>query len=405
MRLFSTLLPFLPALFAIVPATAAQDGSLSFQDGEKFTFKYSTPSPKEKNWIGIYHTTGGPDNGVMQTPSLRWAYAPKGEGSVEITAPVRASGEYKAYFLANDGYEALAKPITFTPKSKDNSKPNEVQIMSYNLWYGGSKVKNYHEKQVKFITDSGADIIGLQEAQGEHLKRLGEALGWNYHQDKDSDTSAILSRHPIVKRYKQVIGRSTGAVINVNGTDDQSINFWSLHTTAYPYGPYEFCFEGKKGDAVLEAEKSSGRVGEITDVLSGTEAQRKEKKPFVLVGDFNAPSHLDWVDSTKDKHCGASFTWPTSKACTDAGLTDSFRVAHPDPKKEPANTWSPIELHNEDENKDEPQDRIDFIYHKGPLKVLSSENKIVGNPKPAPDYENNEWTSDHRAVLTTYVFN
>ncbi|CAI6332954.1 unnamed protein product [Periconia digitata] len=403
MRFFSTLLPLLTTLAAVV--AAAPDGTLSFTDGSKMTFKYKTSTANDKNWIGIYHTTGGPDDEKQVDPSLRWAYAPKADGSIELDVPVRASGQYKAYFLADDGYKHLAKPITFTPKSGNQDKPNEVQIMSYNLWYGGSKVNDYHNKQVKFIADSGADIIGLQEASQGAAKRLGEALGWNYHHPDPEDTSAILSRHPIVKRHPKPMTRATGVTIHVNGTSDQAINFFSTHTTAYPYGPYEFCFEGKDNAAVLETEKT--RADEISSVLSATSPLRSaaDKSPFVLVGDFNAPSHLDYTPATSSSHCGAVFTWPTSKLCTDAGLVDSFREAHPDPAATPGNTWSPVEKHNEDEGKDEPQDRIDFVYHKGGLKVLRSETLVKGTPRPAPDYEDNEWTSDHAALMTWYVFN
>lgn len=402
MRCFLTVIPF--TLFTVLSSFVAADadGKLSFSgDANKYKFTYSTGSAKEKNWIGIFHTTGGPDDEKSHGPSLRWTYAPKKEGSVEIDAPVRASGEFKAYFLADNGYKHLAKPIKFTPKSNVKNT-DELAVLTYNLWNGGTKVKDYHKKQVKFITDSGADIVGLQEASGSHAKRLGEALGWNWAQEDGQDTTAIISRHPITKNHKKIMKRSNGVVINVNGTNE--MNFWSLHTTADLYGPYEFCFKKQKGDKVKESEKKSGRTQEMADILESTKDQRKEKKPFILVGDFNAPSHLDWVDSTKSKHCGATFEWPTSKAMTGAGLTDSYRSIHKDPAKEDGNTWSPIDLKNEDEKKDEPQDRIDFIYHKGDLKVQSSSTKVVGKPKPSPDYENNEWTSDHRALLTTYTF-
>lgn len=377
-------------------------GSLNFHDGETFIFKYSTPEANERNWIGIYHTTGGPDDEQQHEPSLRWVYAPGKKGSVKIEAPIRASGKYKAYFLADDGYKWLAKSITFTPKSRNKSPQNQLKVLTYNLWNGGVNVKDYHEKQVRFIIDNAVDIIGLQEASGDHAKRLGNALGWNYHQSNPSDTSAILSRHPIVEKHQKVMARSAGATINVDSDRSRQLNFWSIHATAYPYGPYDFCFEGKNNENVTETERVSSRIKEITDVIESTKSQREHKKPFILVGDFNAPSHLDWTRSTKDTHCGAVYEWPTSKIVTDAGLLDSYRVAHPNPRKTPANTWSPIFPYNEDYNKDEPQDRIDFIYHTAKYKVLNSEVKVVGKPTAIPNHANNEWTSDHAAVITTY---
>lgn len=373
-----------------------------FTDGDKFIFNYSTPNANEKNWIGIYHTSGGPDDEKQHDPSLKWKYAPEEKGTVEIDVPVRASGEFKAYFLADDGYKWLAEPITFTPRSRNENPPNELKIMTYNLWNGGTNMDDFERKQVDLIKEIGVDIIGLQEATDDHAKRLGNALGWNYHQPNPADTAAIISRHPIVKRYDKVIERSAGVAINIDSDSKKGINFWSMHTTAYPYGPYEVCFEGADNKTVMSAEKDSGRIQEITDVIDGTRSQREDNMPFFLVGDFNAPSHLDWTPATTDKHCGATFDWPTSKIPTDAGLIDSYRVANPDSNAEAGDTWSPIFKYNEDENAAEPQDRIDFIYHTDKLQVLKSDVVVAGVPNPAPDYKGNQWTSDHAAVLTTY---
>jgi endonuclease/exonuclease/phosphatase family metal-dependent hydrolase len=402
MRFLTTLSTLLVSTRLHTLAASALAGTLKFSDGEKFTFEYSAPTANEKNWIGIYHTSGGPDDQKQHDPSLKWAYAPKAKGSVQIDVPVRASGEYKAYFLADDGYKWVADPITFTPRSRNENPTNELRVMTYNLWSGGSNFNNYHEKQINFLTKSGVDIIGLQEASGAHAKRLANALGWNYHQANTADTAAIVSRHPIVKRHNKLIERSAGVAINIDSNPSKGINFWSIHTTAYPYGPYEFCFEGKNNEGVMGAEKESGRIQEITDVIDGTESQRNSSSPFILVGDFNAPSQLDWTDALKGKHCGASFKWPTSKIPIDAGLKDSFRLVHSDPAKVPGDTWSPIDKHNDDENKDEPQDRIDFIYHTDKLKVVDSKVTVAGTPKPMPNHLGNEWTSDHAAVLTTY---
>lgn len=35
--------------------------------------------------------------------------------------------------------------------------------MSWNLWLGGSEVDDHRAKQVKAVSESGADVVGLQE--------------------------------------------------------------------------------------------------------------------------------------------------------------------------------------------------------------------------------------------------
>jgi exonuclease III len=126
--------------------------------------------------------------------------------------------------------------------------------------------------------------------------------------------------------------------------------------------------------------------------------------PVLLTGDMNAPSHLDYVEGLREKNCGiADFGWPTSVMPQQAGLIDSYRVVYPDPVAVQGTTWSPIYPLSEGETGEpEPQDRIDFIYATKQLEVVNSETKVVGKPKSPPDEADNEWTSDHAAMLTRY---
>ena len=175
---------------------------------------------------------------------------------------------------------------------------------------------------------------------------------------------------------------------------------------AYPYGPYDFCYEKKSANEVLARETISLRIPQVAATLHGIQPQLDDaySVPIIFTGDFNAPSHLDWIESTRDAHCGVKFRWPTSVLMEERGFIDSFRAAHPDPARIPGTTWSPIlPLHDGETGPTEPQDRIDFIYHtKGPLEVVDSYPIVAGQPRPSPNHVDNEWTSDHRAVLTHY---
>lgn len=130
----------------------------------------------------------------------------------------------------------------------------------------------------------------------------------------------------------------------------------------------------------------------MRDTLHRIEETADPAVPCVLVGDFNSPSHLDRPD----------VEWPVTKAAEEAGLRDSYREAHPDPIAHPGHTWSPVHpLHEDGSRRPEPQDRIDFVLHRG-LRVLDSETCVSGHPRPWPDVEHNEWPSDHAAVITTF---
>jgi len=334
-----------------------------------------------------------------------------GEGWVDISAEGLISGtpatssqgttELDLTATADDGSTATLR-ISIPVRGAGEVLLDRLAVMSYNLWYGGSKVNEYHEKQLRFILESGADVIGLQESvDGGHAARLAEALGWDVWQTNGS--AAIISRYPVEEEYGQV-GVGGGLRINLNGesADRKQINFWNVHPTAYPYGPYGFCFDGDSPEQVGEIEAESGRISQVASLLEAMDSQlaNSDDTPVLLTGDMNAPSHLDWVAS----RCGvAGFEWPTSVLPAQAGLVDSYRVAHPDPATMNGTTWSPIYPFNEGiTGAPEPQDRIDFVYATEQLQVLGSETMLVGDPRPYSEHEDNEWTSDHRAVLTWF---
>lgn len=285
------------------------------------------------------------------------------------------------------------------PVASSRSKVvDELRVLSFNMWFGGTQVNDYHNKQVSFLASEGLDIVGLQESGGNHANRLAEALGWYSWQGSDV---GIISRYPIAEVYPTVFAAG-GVRIKLDKTHE--VNFWNAHPTAYPYGPYGVCFDHGDANHVNDIENRSGRPDQMREIVSAmkTAISNADSVPVILTGDMNAPSHLDWVESTRDSHCQITFQWPTSVLPIQAGLRDSFRDINPDPAAVPGNTWSPIYLTNSDyKGQAEPLDRIDFIYYKG-LDVLDSHTVVKGNPTAEPNHQNNEWTTDHAAVRSVF---
>ncbi|GAB3498123.1 endonuclease/exonuclease/phosphatase family protein [Amycolatopsis cihanbeyliensis] len=287
----------------------------------------------------------------------------------------------------------------------------ELKVLSWNLWHGGSQVNGAREKQLRFLLESDVDAVGMQETSSASGRVLAEALGWDYYQA--GHDLAVISRYPIVGRGESpaesgLAGMS--ARIRIDEQRGQDVVLWNVHLGYTPYGPYDACFGGMSREELLANEQRSGRTGQITEVLAAMrpELAESDATPVLLTGDFNAPSHLDWTPGTR--RCGySSVDWPTSVLPRRAGLRDSFRVANPDPVAEPGTTWSPIFPtfqggygYDEHKGEPEPQDRIDFVHFAGELAVTESRAVVAGDPEPAPNHEDNEWTSDHAAVLTTF---
>ncbi|MEU0555067.1 endonuclease/exonuclease/phosphatase family protein [Dactylosporangium sp. NPDC006015] len=278
----------------------------------------------------------------------------------------------------------------------------QLRALSWNLWHGGSSVTGGFEKELKFLLDSDADVVGLQENDGA-AQRLAGALGWSFHQD---GSVAVVSRYPITATGTAIAGRAVAARIDLGA---RSVRLWSAHLGYTPYGPYDACFGRMGVQQLLNQEAAAGRTGQINTIVSamGPDLAAASSTPVLLVGDFNAPSHLDWTAS--NSRCGyGAVPWPTSTAPANAGLTDSYRQAHPNPAAFPGTTWSPVFKtftggygYDSHAGEAEPQDRIDFIHYKGPLTVVSSDALWVGAPSQS-NPSANAWPSDHAAVLTVF---
>ncbi|MFC8350661.1 HAD-IA family hydrolase [Streptomyces sp. NPDC057280] len=256
-----------------------------------------------------------------------------------------------------------------TPSALRALLPYRLRVMTWNLWYGGTKVHDHRAKQLKVIAETDVDVVGLQETYGTAAEELAQALGWHHH--RAGENLGIISRYPITA----VLGDpdvgfygAAGARIAVAG---QEVEVWTAHLDYERYGPYE-------AEPLAHEEV---RLGQMRDTLR----RIGPASPVVLVGDFNCPSHLDWP----------GVEWPVTRAAEEAGFADSYRQARPDPVRDPGHTWSPVVVHPE------PQDRIDFVLHRG-LRVLDSRTFVSGSPRPCPDVADNDWPSDHAAVITTF---
>lgn len=268
--------------------------------------------------------------------------------------------------------------------------PPGLTVMSWNLWLGGSQVEDHRAKQLKAIVDSGADVVGLQETAGTAAQELAEALGWHHH--RAGENLGVLSRHPITARFGDPdVGFYGAAGVRIAVAPGREVDVWTAHLHYTPYGPYEAAFDGLPADGLIAHEEV--RLAQMRDALHRIAEVSSEGVPVVLVGDFNCPSHLDRPD----------VAWPVTKAAEEAGLRDSFREAHPDPAAVPGHTWSPVHpVHEDGSGRPEPQDRIDYVLHRG-LTVRDARTLVTGSPRPWPDVADNDWPSDHAAVVTAFV--
>lgn len=290
-----------------------------------------------------------------------------------------------------------------------------LTVMSFNIWGGGGNEGKDISQTVAAIRASGADVVGLQETrlEGETCSAeacppggdsvapaIAAALGWHVHDQTAENVAlwanAVISRHPI----GAVSANDLGVQIDVNG-----IKVWlfNIHHDDEPYQPYQV-LGIEYGPApfvktAAEAEQFARATrGAAMDLLEADMAAAGDAV-VIVTGDFNEPSHLDWTEAAVAAgQQPLAVNWPTTLRLTEAGFTDAYRAAHPDPVAKPAFTWTPM---GDEADPEDHHDRIDFVFARGAKVTAAS---IVGETGPRSDIALDPWPADHRAVVATLEF-
>ncbi|RLQ94015.1 endonuclease/exonuclease/phosphatase family protein [Falsibacillus albus] len=277
----------------------------------------------------------------------------------------------------------------------------KIKLMTLNTWLGSSVVKEGISKLVKAVKASGSDIVGFQETP-DPGKETALKLGWYFHQNQAGLANcSIISKHPIIEGVD--IGGVSAVMVKIQLPSGKVIVVVNTHLYYDPYGPYWAMFNGKTPEEIISMENAI-RGAEMAKVLYELSPYIATDIPVFLMGDFNTPSHLDWNRDMSMIHKGLEIDWPVTLMVEKMGLIDSYRAIHPDPVDSPGYTWSPV--HTPEfpwgSNPYEPQDRIDFIFFHGNLKVVNSNVFFLGKPRGYGSHEDNEWPSDHAAVISDF---
>ena len=171
---------------------------------------------------------------------------------------------------------------------------------------------------------------------------------------------------------------------------------YPTHLDYVRYGP-RLLLNGKPVAEVLASEDEV-RTRSIEVLTPDVATLLGEGYPVFLTGDLNQPSSLDYTEETIGTREGVDevVPWTVSEVLLDVGMRDSFREIHADPVENPGLTHD-----NPDFQSGGGGDRIDYLYAGGPAVTRTSE--LVGEVGgPDVDREYDPWTSDHRAVLSTF---
>lgn len=268
-----------------------------------------------------------------------------------------------------------------------SAESGDLTVMSFNVWYGGVSVDQ--GQIVRAIRDADADIVGLQEPEG-NTRSIAEAAGLPYVEE----SLHLASRYPLFAAERNGVRFAYAEV-----EPGKVVAVANAHLTCCPYGP-NLVRNGKTAEEVIEVERRL-RLPEVEPFAEAISALAADGVPTFLVGDMNSPSHLDWTpEAIEARGLPYPLEWPASKALADAGLRDSYREVHTDPAAEPGLTWTPG-TPPPYVREDETTDRIDWVLAAGPAEAVTA--KLVGE-EGGPDVEVGvtPWGSDHRAVASSF---
>ena len=252
-------------------------------------------------------------------------------------------------------------------------KSMDLDVLVYNIEYGGGPATD------AVIRDVDADVVGVLESY-ERLPRIAERTGYPYY----NTSLQLLSKYPILEPSG---GDGLYALVEVE--PGYVIPFFNVHLDYVDWGP-DALVKGEPVDAVIENENLV-RTSALERPMAAMDDLLGEGFPVFLTGDFNEPSSLDYTEEAVGtrKEITEPVAWPVSEELFDRGFRDTYREVHPDPVADPGIT------------QERTGERIDYVYAAGPSTTVNS--KLIGEPGGEDvDVEKAPWTSDHRAVLSSF---
>jgi endonuclease/exonuclease/phosphatase family metal-dependent hydrolase len=265
-----------------------------------------------------------------------------------------------------------------------------LRVMSFNIEWGGTNVR--FGSITDAIRAADADIVGIQEAEG-NLARLAGELGWHYNL-----RNYVVSKYPVIDPPG-----ADGKYVLIEVLPGKAVAIGNVHLPSSPSGA-AWLRAGRTPAAVVAMERQI-RLAPIRPVLDALPALANAALPVFLSGDLNSPSHEDWIEAAIGKfpYRDHIVPWPVTRAIAATGLRDSFRDIHPDPVANPGFTWWAARPEIKDFNPADPdaRKRIDFLWYGGPAKVTDS--RLVGEAGAAEvSVSITPWPSDHRAIVSDF---
>jgi endonuclease/exonuclease/phosphatase family metal-dependent hydrolase len=272
------------------------------------------------------------------------------------------------------------EPTTETEDAPATGESMDLDVLVYNIEYGGDATTD------AVMRSLDADIVGVLESYNR-LPEIARKTGYPYY----NVGLQLLSKYPIHEP-----SGADGLYALVEVQPGYAVAFFNTHLDYVAYGPRLLSSGMSVRDVI--ASENEVRTSSMQILLPHLVETADAGYPTFLTGDFNQPSSLDYTSETVGTRDGVDrvVRWPVSEALLAIDFSDAFRDVHPDPVADPGLTHD-----NPDFRGGGSGDRIDYVYSGGPVETLDSQ--LVGETgDPDVDIGFEKWTSDHRAVLSSF---
>lgn len=321
-----------------------------------------------------------------------------------------------------------------------SSARNEFTVLQWNIWQEGTMVKGGYNAIINEIVRLKPDFVTLSEVRNYNDTRFCDRIVSSLREKGEvyysfySDDTGLLSKYPIsdstiVYPLNDDHGTVHRMLTEIHG---HKIAVYTAHLDYLKDAYYNV--RGYDGSTwkeipvpesvaeVLVYNDASFRDDAIRNFIEAAQKDIENGIMVVLGGDFNEPSHLDWIRDTKDlyDHNGMIIPWTVTLLLDNNGFVDAYRTKYPDVLNYPGFTfpsdnrlmdvkrltWAP---------KSDERDRIDYIFYY-PDERLKLKDAVIFGPKGSivrsERIEENTsdkfiepigvWPTDHKGLLVTF---
>ena len=242
--------------------------------------------------------------------------------------------------------------------AKSQSK-NEFTVLQWNIWQEGTVVPGGYDAIVDEIVRLKPDFITFSEVRNYKNTRFCDRIvtslksrGETYYSFFSYDTG-LLSRYPITDSLTIFpLKDDHGSIYKMTSTiKGHKIAVYTAHLDYLSDAYYNV--RGYDGSTwkeipipqsvreVLEVNDASLRDDAIKNFITAARKDIEEETIVILGGDFNEPSHLDWIRETKDlyDHNGLIIPWTVPLLLDNNGFIDTYRTLYPDVLNYPGFTF------------------------------------------------------------------